>query len=102
MIEEKKPPPSERLLPIVGRAGLEALLDSHAAAALLGVHPRTLQRMVLRGQIAGVQVGKLWRFRASATTIGSTRSKLANPRKTMFSADKAARSRLPLDQPFVP
>ena len=37
-----------------------------AAAALLGVHPRTLQRMVLRGQIAGVQVGKLWRFRASA------------------------------------
>jgi excisionase family DNA binding protein len=45
---------------------VEALLDSHAAAALLGVHPRTLQRMVLRGQIAGVQVGKLWRFRASA------------------------------------
>jgi len=33
---------------------------------MLGVHPRTLQRMVLRGQIVGVQVGKLWRFRASA------------------------------------
>ena len=66
MIELKKPPASERLLPILGRAGVEALLDSHAAAALLGVHPRTLQRMVLRGQIAGVQVGKLWRFRASA------------------------------------
>jgi len=66
MIEEKKPPASERLLPILGRAGVEALLASHAAAALLGVHPRTLQRMVLRGQIAGVQVGKLWRFRASA------------------------------------
>ena len=42
------------------------LLDSHAAAAVLGVHPRTLQRMVLRGQIAGVQVGKLWRFWACA------------------------------------
>ncbi|WP_263375716.1 helix-turn-helix domain-containing protein [Granulicella aggregans] len=66
MFDEKKPPASERLLPIVGRAGVEALLDSHAAAALLGVHPRTLQRMVLRGQITGVQVGKLWRFRASA------------------------------------
>ena len=66
LIDEKKPPASERLLPIVGRAGVEALLDSHAAAALLGVHPRTLQRMVLRGQITGVQVGKLWRFRASA------------------------------------
>ena len=60
MFDQKKPPASERLLPIMG------LLDSHAAAALLGVHPRTLQRMVLRGQIAGVQVGKLWRFRASA------------------------------------
>jgi excisionase family DNA binding protein len=66
MFNERKPPASERLLPIVGRGGVEALLDSHAAAALLGVHPRTLQRMVLRGQITGVQVGKLWRFRASA------------------------------------
>ncbi len=66
MFDQKKPPASERLLPIMGHAGVEALLDSHAAAALLGVHPRTLQRMVLRGQIAGVQVGKLWRFRASA------------------------------------
>ena len=33
---------------------------------MLDVHPRTLQRMVQRGQIAGVQVGKLWCFRASA------------------------------------
>ena len=44
----------------------ERLLDSHEAAALLKVHPRTLQRLAQRGQIAGVQVGKLWRFRASA------------------------------------
>ena len=66
MIEEKMPPVPERLLPVLGRAGIEPLLDSHTAAALLGVHPRTLQRMVIRGQIAGVQVGKLWRFRASA------------------------------------
>jgi excisionase family DNA binding protein len=66
MIEEKKPPASERPSAILGRAGVEPLLDSHAAAAVLGVHPLTLQRMVLRGQIAGVQVGKLWRFRASA------------------------------------
>ena len=66
MFDEKKPPASERLLPILGRAGVEPLLDSHDAAALLGVHPRTLQRMVLRGEIAGVHVGKLWRFRPSA------------------------------------
>jgi excisionase family DNA binding protein len=66
MYDQKKPPASEHSLPIPGRSGIEPLLDSNKAAAMLGVHPRTLQRMVLRGQIVGVQVGKLWRFRASA------------------------------------
>lgn len=66
MFDEKRPPTSERNLLIPGRSGIEPLLDSHKAAAMLDVHPRTLQRMVQRGQIAGVQVGKLWRFRASA------------------------------------
>lgn len=66
MYDEKKPPASERNLPILGRPGIEPLLDSHKAAAMLDVHPRTLQRMVQRGQITGVQVGKLWRFRACA------------------------------------
>jgi excisionase family DNA binding protein len=46
----------------------EPLLDSTQAARFLGVHPRTLQRMVLRGEIAGVRVGKLWRFVPSALT----------------------------------
>jgi len=44
----------------------EPLLDSRQAAAILKVHPRTLQRLVHRGQIRAVHVGKLWRFRASA------------------------------------
>jgi len=44
----------------------EPLLDSRQAAAILKVHPRTLQRLVHRGQIHAVHVGKLWRFRASA------------------------------------
>ena len=66
MYDQKKPPASERNLPILGRPGVEPLLDSHKAAALLDVHPRTLQRKVLRGEISGVKDGKLWRFRASA------------------------------------
>jgi excisionase family DNA binding protein len=65
MYDQKKPPTSERGLPTSGMPGIEPLIDSNKAAAMLGVHPRTLQRMVLRGQIVGVQVGKLWRFRAS-------------------------------------
>ncbi len=43
----------------------EPLLDSHQATAILKVHPRTLQRLVHRGKIHAIQVGKLWRFRAS-------------------------------------
>ena len=44
----------------------EQLLDSDEAAALLKIHPKTLQKMARNGEIAGVQVGRLWRFRASA------------------------------------
>lgn len=43
----------------------EPLLDSSQAAALLQIHPKTLQRLARRGEVTGVRVGKLWRFRAS-------------------------------------
>jgi DNA binding domain, excisionase family len=43
----------------------EQLLDSDEAAVLLKIHPKTLQRMARNGEITGVQVGRLWRFRAS-------------------------------------
>lgn len=43
----------------------ERLLDSDEAASLLKIHPKTLQRMARNGEISGVQIGKLWRFRAS-------------------------------------
>jgi excisionase family DNA binding protein len=43
----------------------DGLLDSDEAAALLRIHPKTLQKMARTGEIAGVQVGKLWRFRGS-------------------------------------
>jgi len=43
----------------------EPLLDSAEAAALLKIHPKTLQRMARNREINGVQIGKLWRFRPS-------------------------------------
>ncbi|HJT71797.1 MAG TPA: helix-turn-helix domain-containing protein [Terriglobales bacterium] len=43
----------------------EPLLDSDEAAALLKIHPKTLQRMARNREIPGIQIGKLWRFRAS-------------------------------------
>ena len=62
MPEMRKPVASEHgVAPIFG-PGAQPLLSSSQAAQFLGVHPRTLQRMVARGQITGVRVGKLWRF----------------------------------------
>lgn len=43
----------------------ESLLDSFEAAKLLGIHPKTLQRMARNGEVPGIRVGKFWRFRAS-------------------------------------
>ena len=43
----------------------EPLLDSDEAAQLLKIHPKTLQRMARLGEIPGVQIGRLWRFRRS-------------------------------------
>jgi excisionase family DNA binding protein len=47
----------------------EPLLDSDEAAQLLRIHLKTLQRMARNRQIHGIQVGKLWRFRASDLEI---------------------------------
>lgn len=59
--EEMHSPPSS------GRDGvLEQLLDSEEAAALLKIHPKTLQKLARSGEITGIQIGRLWRFRASA------------------------------------
>ncbi len=49
----------------VSGAQFEPLLDSDEAAALLKIHPKTLQRMARNGEITAIQIGKLWRFRAS-------------------------------------
>jgi excisionase family DNA binding protein len=50
----------------VREATFEPLLDSTEAAALLKIHPKTLQKMARNGEITAIQIGKLWRFRASA------------------------------------
>jgi excisionase family DNA binding protein len=43
----------------------EPLVDSHQAAALLGIHPKTLQKMARAGTVPCHRIGDLWRFRAS-------------------------------------
>ena len=42
------------------------LLNSEEAAALIKIHPKTLQKMARLGEAVAIHVGKLWRFRRSA------------------------------------
>jgi excisionase family DNA binding protein len=59
-------PPMARLQAVLPGAFFpEPLLDSGQAAAILKIHPKSLQRMARRGDIRALQIGKVWRFRAS-------------------------------------
>jgi len=52
----------------------EPLLDSDQAAAILRIHPKTLQRLARKGRVTGYRIGSLWRFHASdlqASMVGS-------------------------------
>jgi excisionase family DNA binding protein len=55
----------EGRIPPSSAAPQQPILDSEEAAALLKIHPKTLQRMARSGEIPGFQIGKLWRFRAA-------------------------------------
>ena len=50
----------------------EPLLDSDQAAAIVKVHPKTLQRYARNGLVVGLRLGKLWRFRACDLLTTST------------------------------
>jgi excisionase family DNA binding protein len=43
----------------------EPLLNDNEASALLGIHPKTLQRLARSGAIPSYRVGRFWRYRAS-------------------------------------
>lgn len=54
----RKPLASEPFIP-------EPLLDTDQAAAIMRVHPKTLQRYARQGLVRGFQLGTMLRFRAS-------------------------------------
>ena len=55
---QRKPVASEPFVP-------EPLLDTDEAAAIMRIHPKTLQRYARQGLVRGFQLGTMWRFRAS-------------------------------------
>jgi excisionase family DNA binding protein len=44
----------------------EKLLGQEHTAELLGIHPETLRRMTIRGEIPALRVGRFWKYRASS------------------------------------
>ena len=52
--------------PDINDGGFEPLLDVAEAAKLLRIHPKTLRLKARRGLIPAIQIGRVWRFRASA------------------------------------
>ena len=55
---QRKPVARELFVP-------EPLLDTDQAAAIMRVHPKTLQRYARQGLVRGFQLGTMWRFRAT-------------------------------------
>lgn len=55
-------PASEISTPII----FEPLLSDVEAGELLGLHPKTVQRLSRNGELPAIRVGRYWRFRASA------------------------------------
>ena len=43
----------------------EPLLTDEQAGRLLGVHPKTLQRLARTGKVTAHRIGRFWRYRAS-------------------------------------
>lgn len=58
--------PESHRKPVAGEPFIpEPLLDTDQAAAIMRVHPKTLQRYARQGIVRGFQLGTMWRFRAS-------------------------------------
>jgi excisionase family DNA binding protein len=47
----------------------ERVLNTEEAAALLQIHPKTLQKMACKGDVPAHRIGDLWRFRASELDV---------------------------------
>jgi excisionase family DNA binding protein len=44
----------------------EPLLSDAEAGKLLGLHPKTVQRLARNGELPAVRIGRYWRFRATS------------------------------------
>jgi excisionase family DNA binding protein len=76
-----------------GAGATPALLTTDEAASLLHVHPRTVQRLVERGQLAAIHLGSAVRFdpRDVSSLIAGVKSQRHDPRPTLSDPVRAGR-----------
>ena len=62
----------------------EPLLSDSQVGQMLGLHPKTVQRLARKGELPAVRIGRYWRFRASQLNlwvdVHSTRQPLTSER----------------------
>jgi excisionase family DNA binding protein len=44
----------------------EPLIKAEQAAELLGLHPKTVKKLAQAGNLPGMKIGRVWRFRESS------------------------------------
>jgi excisionase family DNA binding protein len=76
-----------------GAGATPALLTTEEAASLLHVHPRTVQRLVERGQLAAVHIGSAVRFDPQDVDalIAGVKSQRHDPRPSLSDPVRAGR-----------
>jgi excisionase family DNA binding protein len=58
--------PNEDITPVRQPGEFEPLLNLDAAAAVLGMHWKTLERMARNKKVSALKVGKRWKFRLTS------------------------------------
>ena len=57
---------TDKIIESLTSPSFERLLDLHEAAAILGMHWKTLEGMARNRKVPSVKVGKRWKFRLSS------------------------------------
>ncbi len=58
--------PNDDITPVRQPREFEPLLNLEAAASVLGMHPKTLERMARNKKVPALKVGKRWKFRLTS------------------------------------
>jgi excisionase family DNA binding protein len=56
----------DQITPMLERPLCEPLITADRAAELLKLHPKTVKKLAQAGELPGMKIGRVWRFRESS------------------------------------